>query len=349
MKKIVHIVESFGGGVFSYLSDLTSGLSNRYDITILYGRRQQTPENVTNYFPENVKLIEIKSFTRNLNPLADLKSFIEISKLLKKINPDIIHLHSSKAGAIGRLLFYKSNQKVFYTPHGYAFLNNRDNNLKSHFYFYIEKALGFRKVQTIACSKSEYLESLKVTKYSGFISNSIDTEKLNEYFTDNSNTDNSIFTVGRIDEQKNPALFNEIAKSMPNVNFIWFGDGDKRSQLSSDNIKITGWMPREELLSKIQKPKYFILTSKWEGLPISLLEAMYLEKICFVTDVPGNNDAITNNIDGYLFKNKQQFLENFRSKNISLGTLSKKKVEEKFSKEKMIDDYIGIYERGNYD
>lgn len=62
MKKIVHIVESFGGGVYSYLSDLTSGLVDEYEVYILYGMREQTPQNIVEDFDSKVKLIKIKKF-----------------------------------------------------------------------------------------------------------------------------------------------------------------------------------------------------------------------------------------------------------------------------------------------
>lgn len=348
-KKIVHIVESFGSGVLSYLSDLVSGLADDYDITILYGERQQTPKNINDYFPSNVKLIKINNFTRDINPVKDIRATLEIRGLLRKIDPDIIHLHSSKAGVLGRLIHYKKHQKVFYTPHGYAFLNEADSKTKHLIYYDAEKILGFRNIETIACSKSEYLSSLKVTKHSKYINNSINTHKLDTFFSDDSNTQDVVFTVGRIDEQKNPLLFNEIAELMPNMKFIWFGDGNQRSLLTANNIKVTGWLPREELLQKTQKYKYFILTSKWEGLPISLLEAMYFKKICFVTNVAGNKDTIIDKVDGYCFDTTKQFLEDFESRDVGLGLAAHKKIQKEFSRERMLGEYIETYERHNND
>lgn len=348
-KKIVHIVESFGSGVLSYLSDLLSGLSDDYDITILYGERQQTPKNLNDYFPSNVKLIKIANFTRNINPIKDIKATLEIRDLLRQIDPDIIHLHSSKAGVLGRMIRYKKGQKVFYTPHGYAFLNETDGKFKHLIYYDAEKILGFRNVETIACSKSEYLSSLKVTKHSKYINNSIDTNKLDTFFSNESNTQDAIFTVGRIDEQKNPRLFNKIAESMPDMKFIWFGDGNQRSLLTANNIEVTGWLSRETLLQKTQAYKYFILTSRWEGLPISLLEAMYFKKICFVTNVAGNKDTIVDKVDGYCFNTAEQFLDDFGSRDVSLGLAAHEKIQKEFSRERMLGEYIETYERYNHD
>ena len=133
-KRIVYIVESFATGVFTYLSDLTNGLSNKYDFLILHGIRKETPKDYKKFFPSNVKFIEIKNLKRNIS-FKDIKAIKEIKEVLKKEKYDIIHLHSSKASALVRLSIH--NKVMYYTPHGYSFLSNSfvfnfdlDNSLK---------------------------------------------------------------------------------------------------------------------------------------------------------------------------------------------------------------------------
>ena len=74
------------------------------------------------YFNSNVKFIEVKSFSRSVNIKNDINAYFELIKIEKEIKPDIIHLHSSKAGILGRLAFDSRKRKIFYTPHAYAFL-----------------------------------------------------------------------------------------------------------------------------------------------------------------------------------------------------------------------------------
>lgn len=112
----------------------------------------------------------------------------------------------------------------------------------------------------------------------------------------------TVFTIGRICYQKNPTLFNQIALAMPNVRFLWIGDGDLRNELTASNITITGWKERKEALKYSVSGDVFVLTSLWEGLPISLLEAMYMKKVCVVSDVIGNNNVIHNGKNGYTKK-----------------------------------------------
>ena len=121
-KKVLHLVEAMGGGVFTYLAELANGMSDEFDVSIAFGMRKETPENYEDYFNEGIKLIKVENFTRSLNVVKDIKAYIELRKIVKKEKPDIIHLHSSKAGALGRLLVGTGKAKMFYTPHGYSCL-----------------------------------------------------------------------------------------------------------------------------------------------------------------------------------------------------------------------------------
>ena len=70
--------------------------------------------------------------------------------------------------------------------------------------------------------------------------------------------------------------------------------------MTAPNIKVTGWLTREEALSVSREADLFLLPSLWEGLPISLLEAMYLKKVCLVSDVIGNRDVIHTGVNGFI-------------------------------------------------
>ena len=123
----------------------------------------------------------------------------------------------------------------------------------------------------------------------------------------------TVFTLGRICYQKNPVMFNQIAEAMPDVRFLWIGDGELREELKSKNIEITGWADRKTALTKAMSADVFLLTSLWEGLPVSLLEAMYMKKPCVVSDVIGNHDVIENGRNGLVCGNVREFIEAIRS------------------------------------
>ena len=131
-KKILYIVEAMGGGVFTYIVDLANELVNSYDMYIAYAVRKQTPENYKDYFDKRIHLIEVENFARAINPSKDIAAFFEIRKIAKRVRPDIIHLHSSKAGALGRLAFNGKKVPVFYNSHGYSFLMQNSSSTKEN-------------------------------------------------------------------------------------------------------------------------------------------------------------------------------------------------------------------------
>lgn len=311
-KRILYIVEAMGGGIFSYLVDLANRLASKNEIFIAYATRTQTPNDFKEYFDKSIKLIEVKNFTRSINFIKDTKALFEIKTIAKSIQPDIIHLHSSKAGVLGRIAFNGKEVPVFYTPHGYSFLMKDQSAIKRFIYHSIEAVFAKRKCTIIGCSEGENKESLKLTNSATFVNNGVNLSELDKYIEVIKGKENdklTVFTLGRICYQKNPALFNEIALSMPEVDFIWIGDGELKNELTAPNIKITGWLKREKALECALGCQVFVLTSLWEGLPISLLEAMYMKKICIVSDVIGNHDVIKHKINGFICNNKYEFVK----------------------------------------
>lgn len=315
-EKILFIVEAMGGGVFTYIVDLANELLNEYDIYIAYAVRKQTPENYQDYFDKRIHLIEVKNFYRSINPIKDIKAFFEIKGIAKRINSDIIHLHSSKAGALGRFAFNGHKTPVFYTPHGYSFLMQNRSAGKRMIYKAVETICSKRNCMTISCSKGEHQETLKLTKNATYVNNGIKIRELQKLIGQADPIEEhpfTVFTLGRICYQKNPVLFNKIAESLPEIKFLWIGDGELRNELTAPNIEITGWVKREEALRHSLHGDVFLLTSLWEGLPISLLESMYMKKPCVVSDVIGNHDVIEDGLNGCVCSKVEKFVDAIRS------------------------------------
>lgn len=310
-KKILYVVEAMGGGVFTYIVDLANELVNDFDMYIAYALRPQTPANYKEYFDDRIHLIEVKNFSREIGVVKEIKAIKEIREIADSISPDIIHLHSSKAGVIGRIAFDGKKIPLFYTPHGYSFLMVNYNSIKRNIFKMIETVCAKRNCTTISCSYGEHLETLKLTSQALYVNNAVNVKKLDkklEKIPVNTQHPFTVFTLGRICYQKNPQLFNSVAEKMPNVKFLWIGDGELRGELNSGNIEITGWVSREEALKRSMNADVFILTSLWEGLPISLLEAMYMKKPCVVSNVIGNRDVIHNDDNGYVCDSVEEFV-----------------------------------------
>lgn len=309
-KKILYIVEAMGGGVFTYIVDLANELVNKYDMYIAYAVRKQTPENYKDYFDKRIHLIEVKNFGRAINPTKDLAALFEVKKIAAEVKPDVIHLHSSKAGAIGRVAF---NGKIpmFYTPHGYSFLMENYKPMKRRMFKLIESVCAKRNCTTISCSVGEHQETLKLTERATYVNNGINMAELQEIIdkTEVVHHPFTVYTLGRICYQKNPMLFNTVAEAFPNIKFVWIGDGELREELKSKNIEVTGWADRATAIKYAVNADVFLLPSRWEGLPISLLESMYMKKACVVSNVIGNRDVIHDGENGFVCSSVEEFIK----------------------------------------
>lgn len=138
---------------------------------------------------------------------------------------------------------------------------------------------------------------------------------------------------------------------MPEVHFLWIGDGEERNQLTAPNIEITGWSDRQEALERAVNADAFMLTSLWEGLPISLLESMYMKKPCIVSDVIGNHDVIHNGENGYVCNTVQDFVCAINSVKMNAqqtSVLTDKAYDEilnQYSTRTMALSYLAIYKK----
>lgn len=99
---------------------------------------------------------------RELSIKNDILCLKEIRGILKKIRPDIVHCHSSKAGAVGRIAAKTCNiKKIFYTPHAYISQNPFISKKKGVLFLWIEKILGIISSKNIHVSKGEELFALE--------------------------------------------------------------------------------------------------------------------------------------------------------------------------------------------
>ena len=315
MKKILMVCEAFGGGVFTYVSQLCNDMADDFDVYLAYSLRPQTPKNYEEFLDHRVHLIQVQAWDGKpiTNIPNDVKVIRELRDIEKKVQPDIIHLHSSIAGGIGRLAFNGKKNTVLYTPHGYAHIL-MGAGMKSKMYKLIEHILGKKNCITLTCCESEdevaktlcnktaYIETGVNLKDLGETLDGIEPEK-NERFT--------VFTLGRACVQKQPALFNQIARLVPEARFVWIGNGELESELT--NCEVTGWKPRKEALAMAKGADVFILCSLGEAIAMSLIENMYIKKLILVSNTMGNKSVIHDGVNGYVCETAEEYAEKIKA------------------------------------
>ena len=315
-KKILMVCEAFGGGVFTYVSQLCNDMADEFDIYLAYSLRPQTPKSYKDFLDQRVHLIEMKNV--GVKGLTNLKSDVaaikELRQIEKNVQPDVIHLHSSVAGGLGRLAYNGRNNTVVYTPHGYAHILMGPGK-KNKVYKFAEKVLGNRAL-TLTCCESEDEEAKKFSKRTAYVETGVNLADLSASLEDIKPVKNdkfTVFTLGRVCVQKQPQLFNRIAELVPEARFIWIGNGKLENELKGPNIEVTGWKPRKEALAMAKGADAFVLCSLGEAIAMSLIENMYIKKLILVSNTMGNKSVINDGVNGYVCDKAEEYADHIKA------------------------------------
>lgn len=307
--KIIHIVEPFAAGVATFVRNQVEFMPFDKHI-IIHGDRTEyrSADEVKETFnSQNTHFIRWPYAKREISLLNDFLAFVYLIVILKRLpRPDVVHLHSSKAGLTGRvacwLLGYKN---VVYTPNGLSFMRADKGVLHRYVFLTLERIGAWFPGRVVAASVSEHRALLKFGIDAIRINNGTTSETIKTGMPKRLDRKTfRIVTSGRIEEQKGPKTFNQIASYFernPDIEFIWIGDGPKRHELKSDNIKVTSWLDRDEVLGIISESDLYLSCARWEGLPFSVMEAMALGKNLLLHRCVGNEDLVHEGKNGMLF------------------------------------------------
>lgn len=319
--RILHVTEALGGGVWNVLKlVIAQQVKAKHEVTLIYSIRGDTPgaQVIDASLPESVKRI-ILPMVSSVSPAHDLRS---LRALLKAIGSeyDIIHLHSSKAGVLGRLAnFIKGNKSpCFYTPHGFSFLRRDVSKKERSIFSFFEKICATLSGITLACSETEraHAQALFNSNQVVLIENAIDVGSVPAHqYSVKANC--RVATSGRLSPPKNPAAFARLAEKLNkvgNVDFLWIGGGEREHDLlvdgkRPDNLTVTGWVTGEVVNTYLQSADIFVMTSLWEGMPLSLLEAQTAGLPAVVPNVEGCRDVVIDGVTGYICNSETEMAE----------------------------------------
>lgn len=311
---IVHIVEPFAAGIAVFVRSLTEVMPDDMHI-IIHGERRNvmSAAEVKKNFPrQNVRFLKWRSAQRSIDPVKDIFALTELYTILRRLKRknlvDAVHLHSSKSGLLGRAACCMAGiQNVFYTPNGASFLS-AGNLVSRYFYQQLEKLGNRLGGKVICCSLSELKEYARIGIDAQYINNGIEVHSQAGNDVQKPGYKFRIATSGRIEAQKNPALFNTIAsyfEDMHQFEFLWIGDGADKKYFTSKNITVTGWLDNAGVHDYLVHSDIYLSTSRYEGLSFAVLEALALKKPLLLSNCTGNTDLVKKGLNGGLFSSGQ--------------------------------------------
>ncbi len=361
--KIVQLVTRMDepGGAQIHVRDLSLALNRLgHDVHLLSGSIYPVFKEIDQ---SQISYHYIKNLIRNIHPLKDLKAFMEIRAYIKRVGPDLVAVHSSKAGLIGRLAGRSLGVPTVFTAHGWAFTDGVSTK-KRILYSILEKVAA--KISSGIITVSHYDQNLALKNR---IAPAGKIKVIHNGVIDGDSSVRSVLDlqppklvmVARFAEPKNhPSLIkvlNEIRDYQWQMVFI--GDGPLREK-SEELVKNLGLSDRviflgnrsdvQELLSSYQ---IFVLMSKWEGLPLSILEAMRSGLPVVAANVGGVSETIIDGYNGYLIPNGQpaELVEKLLilitnpALRVKMGHNARQRYQEHFTFEKMFDETLSFYQK----
>ncbi|MHB0870804.1 MAG: glycosyltransferase family 4 protein [Chloroflexota bacterium] len=323
--KVLEVMEATIGGTKRHLLAMVKGLDRSlFQVEVAAPQiRSEAFDDVS--FTDEVREAGIRQhfvpMRREISPASDLSCFLRLLALMVRGRYDVVHTHSSKAGFLGRFAARLAGVKaVIHTPHGFYFLNQRGGPRRG-FYLTLERMASRVTDRMIALSSTEMVEAVEngiiPPERIALIENGIQIPpssdpaslaRLRESLAPGARY--VIGTVARFTPQKGPFDFVRMAGSLvqtlPDAHILWCGDGELRAQVEelarelglNGRLHLLGY--RTDVMDVIQVMDAFVLTSHWEGLPYTILDAMALEKPVVATAAVGTRDIVQDGATGLL-------------------------------------------------
>ena len=257
------------------------------------------------------------AMVRSVSPVRDLLGLVALCRLMRRERYDLVHTHSAKGGYLGRLAAWITGTRpVLYAPRAFSYLSQR--GVARWVFLMLERAARPITDVLVAASESEQRRAISEVGFSArrvtLVRNGIDPAELRSNAAPPS-PQRPVLMVARLSYQKNPAMFVRVARGviahLPQAHFVLLGAGFASPEEARvrnmirdaglvSAVEIVPWASRAETLSRISSCGVFVLTSRFEGMPNTILEAMALGRPVVATAVDGTRDVVRDGETGFL-------------------------------------------------
>ncbi len=318
----VLLVAKSTGGVAEYIRWIMKGFDHeKFSFTVACLSENSREFAAELYQTSGAQTFYYEIDRYNVDPVSDTRVGLQLMKLIRSHKFDLVHAHASKPGFITRMAAIGTGVPVLYSPHCFAF-HAGAGPLMNLATSSLEKFAAYFTTCIIAVSRGEQelARQYRVGRDDQFtvIPTGIDPapyrQPVDELQLKTSlgipMSSPVIGSVGRLSDQKSPVDFVRLAdavyRSRRDAHFIWVGDGPLESEVRKLSASlhldsVIHWLgQRNDVPQLLHIFDCFVLTSRWEGFPLVVLEAMAADVPVIATDILGTREAIEQGINGWL-------------------------------------------------
>lgn len=268
--RVLHVSDAFGGGVVSSLLAMVEATPEVDHHLLAQSRRgDHTGADLDGRFASVATL-----------PPDLIRAVTAVRRAARELFPDVVHAHSSVAGAVVRLAGL-DGPRIVYSPHCFAFERRDLGRVERLAYTGIERALARRTDLLVAVAPHEMeLAAALGHRRIAYTPNRTTTAVGGRArFAELPR----VVAVGRVCRQKDWRFFLHVKRYAEQqlglrATWTWLGGGDPagESRLRAAGVEVTGWMDRGSVLTALTQAQIYLHTAAWEAAPISVLEAAAL-------------------------------------------------------------------------
>jgi glycosyltransferase involved in cell wall biosynthesis len=287
-RRVLHVVQKYSSGVGSAIAQYTHSLPEMEHHLL-----SATAVDAEGDLAEQADFAGTHRMHGNT-----LTKIRRIREVVQELRPDVVHAHSSHAGAYTRLAVSRTHHHLVYTPHCYAF-ERRDLLWPVRYgYWAAEAILALNTSAFAACAHREWeLSEWATRRAPRHVVPNIAPPVTSR--ADSLAPGAPVAGGGRLSPQKDPAFFLAAVRLLrttrPALRAVWIGDGDahERRALERAGVEVTGWLPRKKALDVLAGASLYLHSARWEGFPLMVAEAAAVQVPTLVRRLPCFADVPT--------------------------------------------------------
>jgi len=292
--RILHVTEASWAGTLEVVQSLAAQQAAAgHDVTLAYADHPRTPRALAD--TAGVELVPLRWARRS--PASQLATGRALRRLARERRADLVHLHSSFAGAVGGLSLPRG-VPLIYTPHGFAFARSGAGRLTTAAVRAVDALVARRCTLVGAVSEAEAAlarDGLRAPRVA-VVRNGI--PELDDGVVERplARGEAAVVAAGRIAAQRRPAATARILSQLaPVARVAWIGGGgddDDARPLHEAGIPVTGWLPRGDALQRLDEATVYLHWSAWDGQSLAILEAIARDVVVIASDIPANREIV---------------------------------------------------------
>jgi len=270
----------------------------------------------------DIDLFELSHLRREVRPLQDVRAHLELRRAIRRFRPDVVHTHSSKAGILGRLAARRERVPiVVHSIHGFGFGPHQSPAVRRAF-LAAERIAAHWTTAFVAVSRRNLEEAVRLGLFGQdrgrVIRSGVDLAAFRSHAGGDAVREELripgaaplVVQIACFKPQKAPERFVELAARVshrvPEAHFLLVGDGELRAALErrrresglEDRLHLPGW--RRDIPAILDAATVVTLTSRFEGLPRVLVEALATGVPVVAMDVDGVAEVVRDGENGFL-------------------------------------------------